>query len=351
MNQSIRVMSTVIRVAVLLCVVACAAAGYAVDTVETATMRRIGKITKITPTAVTVERGAQSSEVAVNEIVTIRFDGEPRKLDLARASAERGNYADAHTRIDAFDDAALAKPHVREEVEYLQAYIAARQALEGQGDAADAGRLMHDFIQEYPQNYHYFTATELITQLLLAGGRHDQAMAYADKLAAAPWLEYQLKAGNAKGRIHRDQQQLGEALAAYEAVLAEGADSDDEAVIEQHLVATLGKADCLAVLDRNDEAVTLVTEVIATADAEDAPRQARAYNTLGNCYRADGRMKEALLAFLHVDVLYSSQHDAHAEALANLAELWKATSHADRSVDARQRLEKTYPQSRWAQPR
>jgi tetratricopeptide (TPR) repeat protein len=343
--------ATVARAAVVLFVVTCAAVGFAVDKVETATMIRTGKITKITPTAVTVTRGTQTNDVAVNEIVTIRFDGEPRDLNLARASAERGNYADARAKIDGFDDDRLANSRVREDVEYLTAYIAAREALEGQGDAADAGRLMLDFIQKYPQDYHYFAATELIARLLLASGRYDQAMAFADRLATAPWPEYQLKADNAKGQIHRSQRQFSEALAAYDAVLAKSADSDDEGVIQQRLLATLGKADCLAALERGEEGVALVTDVITATDAEDAPRQSLAYNTLGNCYRADGRTKEALLAFLHVDVLYSSQHDAHAEALANLVELWEAAHHAERSVDARERLEKTYPQSRWAQSR
>jgi tetratricopeptide (TPR) repeat protein len=348
MNQHYYVMSNLVRAAVVL-VVAGTSASYAVDTVETANQRRTGKITKITPTAITVEQGTRTSDVAVNEIVMIRFDGEPRELSLARAEAERGNFTNARARIEAFDDDALAKPRVREDVDYLNAYIAAQEALGGQGDTAAAGRTMNEFIKKYPQNYHYFAATELVARLLLASGLHDKALEFADKLAAAPWPEYQLRAGNAKGQIRRDQQKTNEAMAAFDAVLAKEAGSDEAGVIEQHLVATLGKAECLASLDRGEEGVALVTGVIAAADAEDAPRQARAYNALGNCYRADDRTKEALLAFLHVDVLYSSEHDAHAEALANLAELWETASHAKRSADARERLEKAYPQSRWAQ--
>ncbi|MEZ6071866.1 MAG: tetratricopeptide repeat protein [Pirellulales bacterium] len=322
---------------------------HAADTVETTKNRRSGKVVKMSPTTVTIEFGMRTLEIPVNEIVEIRYDDEPRDLNLARGAAKRGNFSDARERIKAFSDDDLSSPHVREDVEYLEAFMAAREALAGQGDIDAAGRTLHDFVTKHPDNYHYYDATDLITQLLLAAGRYDQAVAYADKLSAAPWLSYQLRADIAKGRIRQAQGEYDEALSAYDAVLARSTDSDDPGVAEQHLEATLGKARCLAALGRGDEGIELVTGVIADADAEDAPRQALAYNALGDCYRALDRKKDALLAYLHVDILYSSQRDAHAEALAHLAELWGATDHADRAADASKRLEENYPQSRWAQ--
>ena len=61
---------------------------------------------------------------------------------------------------------------------------------------------------------------------------------------------------------------------------------------------------------------------------------ARAYNVLGTAQRQAGRTKEALLAFLHVDILYSSVPHAHAEALANLADLWQQLHRSDRAQRA-----------------
>ena len=78
---------------------------------------------------------------------------------------------------------------------------------------------------------------------------------------------------------------------------------------------------------RPDEAVRLIGEIIKGADAGAAndPAQtrllARAYTALGTAQRAAGRTTESLLSFLRVDQLYSAEAEAHAESLANLAEL------------------------------
>ena len=69
---------------------------------------------------------------------------------------------------------------------------------------------------------------------------------------------------------------------------------------------------------------------------------------LGTAQRQAGRVKEALLAFLHVDILYPGVPDAHAEALANLAELWDQVHKGERANRARQTLQEQYKDSPWA---
>ena len=67
----------------------------------------------------------------------------------------------------------------------------------------------------------------------------------------------------------------------------------------------------------------MIEQMIQDTDPEQKELQARAYNALGDCYERAGRTKDALLAFLHVDVLYSTVPDAHAEALSHLVKLWE----------------------------
>ena len=55
-----------------------------------------------------------------------------------------------------------------------------------------------------------------------------------------------------------------------------------------------------------------------------------------------------MLAFLHVDVLYFSVPEAHAEALANLVELWTELPNTERAVRARKILQEQYANSPWA---
>jgi hypothetical protein len=54
------------------------------------------------------------------------------------------------------------------------------------------------------------------------------------------------------------------------------------------------------------------------------------------------------MAFLHVDVLYSTVPEAHAEALAHLVPLWQAIGQADRARESRELLQQKYAKSKWA---
>ena len=58
--------------------------------------------------------------------------------------------------------------------------------------------------------------------------------------------------------------------------------------------------------------------------------------------------KEAILAFLHTEVLYSSDADTAAEAQYYLSKLWDEIHNPDRANRARNTLQSTYGGSRWA---
>jgi TolA-binding protein len=110
----------------------------------------------------------------------------------------------------------------------------------------------------------------------------------------------------------------------------------------------MGKAVSLAETGGVDEAVGIIEKVIHDADPQEKELHARAYNSLGACYEKAGKTKEALLAFLHVDVLYNTVPEAHAEALSHLATLWKAIGQDERARESRQTLSERYGGSRWA---
>ena len=85
--------------------------------------------------------------------------------------------------------------------------------------------------------------------------------------------------------------------------------------------------------------------MIDGADPEDAETLAPAYNTLGDCLRAAGNPRDALFAYLHTDILYPSQADEHARALAAIAQLWRVLNRGDRSSAVIERLKAEYPNS------
>jgi tetratricopeptide (TPR) repeat protein len=157
-----------------------------------------------------------------------------------------------------------------------------------------------------------------------------------------------MRAGAARGRALLKQGKAQEALAVFDAVIGLAAGQDNPLVARQRLMATVGKATCLAEAGQHEEGVKLLNALIAEADAEEAELHALAYNALGNCQRKAGRPKDARMAFLHVHILYPAFPDAHAEALANLVDLWKELGDGTRSMEAQDTLQKRYPNSAWA---
>ena len=90
---------------------------------------------------------------------------------------------------------------------------------------------------------------------------------------------------------------------------------------ERQRAAMLAKAESLAGMKKFKEAETLVRQVIQASPPEDAAAQAPAYNTLGDCLRAANRPKEALIAYLHTDLLYSKDKEEHPRALHAISRL------------------------------
>jgi hypothetical protein len=121
----------------------------------------------------------------------------------------------------------------------------------------------------------------------------------------------------------------------------------------------LGKAAVLVAAKKNGDAVRTLESLLNENESEDAAFLAKAYNLLGTALRQSDKDKDALFAFLHVDLLYSpnaaahadppprADAAAHAEALYNLAELWEIFHRADRAEHARQTLEQQYKDSPW----
>jgi hypothetical protein len=110
----------------------------------------------------------------------------------------------------------------------------------------------------------------------------------------------------------------------------------------------LAKAESLAGLKRFQEAETLVRQVIQASPAEDPAAQAPAYNTLGDCLRAANRPKEALIAFLHTDLLYNKDKEEHPRALHEIIALFRQLKQDARADEFAQRLKQEYPRSAWA---
>ena len=316
--------------------------GARADHIKKAEGQSIGNVVDTTAVEVTIERSGVPAKVPVNEIEVIFFSDEPARLGTARTAISAGRYEDAITGLETIKLDGVKRAMVKQDIEFYTALAKARLALAGADEkgVVDAGRLMATFVKDYPQNYHFLEASEIVGDTLVAAGKYAASRDYYGRLAAAPWPDYKMRAGVAIGRALLAEGKTSEALGSFQAVL--DTEARGESADRQRLAATLGKARCLAEAGNGDEAVTLIDEVITKASPEEARLHAQAYNALGLAHRKAQRNQDALLAFLHVDVLYFGSPKEHIEALENLVELWELVQNPERADQAASRLQERY---------
>jgi tetratricopeptide (TPR) repeat protein len=307
-----------------------------------------GKITAITPLGVTISKGAVESTVPSEDIESISLAGEPNELTAARNALQAGRTQDAVDALAKIGPNPGAREEIAAEVDFYAALAKARLALAGQGDAEAALADVRGFMVRRNKSFHIPQAIELLGDLLSASGQFAAARAEYAKLAKAKSPYYELKSALLVGQAWQAEGNHANALAEFDKVVSS---SERGSLIEPlRLTATLDRAVSQAASGNVNESAQTIGEIIAKASPEDEELLARAYNALGDCYVRGGDSQGALFAFLHVDLLYNHDGEAHAKALHELVKLWKEVGRDSRSQEAAQTLAQKYPNSRWAAP-
>jgi len=294
------------------------------------------------------ERGGDTRKIAIDQIREIQFGGEPQSLRAARSLLNRGRAADALEEVGKVEATELdgAEQFLLDELDFVKAAAAGRAVLATGADPKEAGKLVADFLTKHPKSHHFFEMQELLGDLLARAGKVDTAATTYATLAKGP-AAFKVRAAAAKAGMLFNQRKFAEALAEYDAAIK--IDAGDDASAAQKRSAQLGKARCLSQLGKNAEAVEIVQAILKQADPEEKELLGRVYNVLGDAYRAAGdRDQDALISYLTVDLVYNGNPESHAEALANLAELWDKAKNPERSREARKLLQDSYPASPWA---
>jgi tetratricopeptide (TPR) repeat protein len=334
---------------VVLGLAAATAHGAMMDTIRTIKEEKgvKGHIMNMSAKEIEIEVGGSggiAKQIPVNQILGVAYGDEPAGLRDAHTQAKNGEFEKARELLDGIAEDQGKRPEIAQEIEFLKAYCSGQQGLGGAVDPVDAAKQVFAFIKNNPNSYHYYEACELEGNLLVAAGLFDKATDFFTRLSAAPWPDFKLRANVAMGRALLAQNKMAEASKSFDLVLA--SDVLTDLADAQKLIAKVGKARCL-IASKPEDAIPMIEDIIKKADAEQTELHALAYNALGTALRKTGKQKEALLAFLHVDLLYDSYPDAHAEALANMAELFKELHKQDRAAQTRKRLEEEYHNSRW----
>jgi tetratricopeptide (TPR) repeat protein len=295
---------------------------------------------------VTLDGGGAAREIGVNEIVRITFKDEPAELSAGRNHAIQRNYAQGLAELKKLDGKRVDRALVLQDIEYYRALCQCKVAMSEGGDKAAASAALFSFVSKAPQSYHFYEAAEVLGDVAMASGKWADAVKYYGPIASAPWPDYQMRANNALGRAHLGEKQFSEALAKFQAVI-NGDPSTPEAIRQRNL-AHVGRSICLAETGKAPEGISILQDLINRNDPQDAALFARAYNALGRCYLKQGKTKEAVLALLHTDVLFSNEAEPHAEALYHLSKLWSEVNKSDRAAAARTTLRQRYAGSIWA---
>jgi tetratricopeptide (TPR) repeat protein len=308
-----------------------------------------GELTELSPTALKMKlQNGQESEIPVSDVLLVRFDMEPPTLSQAQSNERSGalgtaleKYRLIQTEYSGEDKRVVA------ELKFLIARTLVRMAQANPAESAAAEKAIAAFRSENRANFRYLEATLLEAELLGAdAGKAEAAKGLLSEVQQTSVKGFRLQAGVQLGMLLLAGQDTGGAQAAFEKVVQESL--GDAAAAGALFDGQLGKALCQKVAGRPDEALATLTEVFAKASESETKTLARAWLLKGDCYREKGLPKDALMAYLHVDVLYSSEPGAHAESLYHLATLWGPAGYQNRADDARARLTNSYPNSRWA---
>lgn len=309
-----------------------------------------GKITKMTALGVTLTKSGVDTKKPVEEIISITFAGEPEDLTPARRDADAGRYENALEKISKIDRSEVRRTEISQEIDFLTVYCKVQLALSGQGTLDDAKQEASSFLSKNSKSYRVPRAIELLGDVLLASQDYEGARAQFAKLGKAPAPYFKARSAILTGRSWQEEGKHNDALASFDQALQ--AAIGNTAAETQVLKATLHRAVSQSALGDAEQSTTAVKQIIADAiakgDTENAKLLAQAYNALGDCYLQANEKKEANMAFLAVDLLFSSSATEHAKALYELSRLWEALGKPARARDAQQRLQDNYPSSRWA---
>lgn len=223
---------------------------------------------------------------------------------------------------------------VKRHVQFKVAKILARQADDDPAKADAAASALKKFKTDHPNAWQIGACTDLLARLLIAKKDYEGAQKAYQELEATPNLapaarqEANLKAAGVMvkaGKYAEAEKRLRELAKDIPAASPEGV----------RLQLTL--AECEAASGKADEGVKRLTAVLD--QITDPDMKAAAYNALGDCHRAAQRPKDALWAYLWVDVIYNQNRQEHARALYHLVGLFQELKDEKRTKEYRAKLE------------
>lgn len=332
----------------LLCAPTLSAQGRTDTVIPTSGSAIRGKVTSATRDEITIDVKGTPQKLPTHELERIVFGGVPSALRQAHESLGDGQYSNALETLKKIKPSQLKGDFAKQDYAFQLAYSKAMLGDEVEGGTASAAKELLDFLKKYPKSFHFYRAAESLGDLAMRLGSYSKAAQYYKQLSRSPAKSLQLRSAvlEANALLAQGPSKSKSALDRYNVVVnskARGAQAE-----RQRQFALAGKAACEAELGKPDAAIKTAQQVIRDNDSSDIELFAKAYNALGAGFRKSDNPRDAVLAYLHVDLICNRARDAHAESLYYLSKLWPAVGKPDRATEARSRLKSRYPGTTWA---
>ncbi len=300
-----------------------------------------GAVVQSSKDGVQLDKGGITKPYEAGDILKIMFEGDPPQLTKAREFALSGQYNQALGELKKINIQVIARDIIKEDVDYYYAMSEAKLALSGQGEVDAAARRTLQFAQKYGNSWHFYDAGKLLGDLALASNNPEKALDFYRSLERAPSASMKIESKYLQGLTQLKMNKGPAAAADFDMVL--GLKKQTTHTARLQTLSRAGKAVALAMQGNGDEAIKLTDELIKEMNPADVEIAARIYNARGASCEARDDTEGAILAYLHTHLMFSSQPDAHAEALKRLVELWPQVGKPERATQARQELQNRYP--------
>jgi tetratricopeptide (TPR) repeat protein len=309
--------------------------------------RITGKMLEMSAAEVSIERNRQPTKVPVQEIDHIRFSDEPTRMNQVRERISSRQFEQAAKELAEMSWEGL-RPETVLDGMYYSALVKSELALNGVpgNSLSDAVGLLRRFQENGKNHFQYNRGMLLYGQLAFSADRLPLAIETFQSLTGVPdkvtALQALLELGNAQllEKKHSDAAQSFKKATEIDLADAQSLRLKQTARIMGH-VAEAGAGSI-------DGAVTAIQAIIANESPDDVLLNAMAYNALGRLQFQANQTRDAELSYLHTELLFAANPQAHPEALFYLIKIWSDTGKTDRATEAREKLKGRYGGTYWA---
>lgn len=222
---------------------------------------------------------------------------------------------------------------VQRHLEFKIAQIRGILAGENKEQLLEVAALLEKFRKDYPDSWQTLAVARQLAQLRIDADKFADAVNVYDDLAKSATLpkdvkqEFELAAIDVLMRA-RD---YGAAQKRIDDALRTSPPADPQA----------GRLKILQIGCQASKADLAIVEPKLKDAIEKSPDplvRALAYNTLGDCYNAKGQKKDAMWAYLWVDVVYNQDKGEHLKAIERLAGVFKDLNDDERALKYKEKL-------------